>query len=429
MLKTGEKMKEKSVKNNKLNALKIESISINKLQEYENNAKLHPEEQIEQIINSILKFGFNDPIAVDENNRIIEGHGRLLALKRLGYKTAPIIRLDHLTEDEKKAYILAHNKLTMNTGFDEEMLKAELESIVDIDMSDFGFDYELGDIGDIEDIADNEIHDKVPDDAPKRTTLGDIWQLGRHRLMCGSSTDKKHVQSLMDGGKADICFTSPPYGVGRSSGLRHQKAAGRDNSKDITSFYQDDENLSEWKSLMSQFFSIAQEVSTVQFINVQLLGDNKRDLVKFLSDSAESLCDVMIWDKERAIPNINRNVLSSRFEFVFIFDKENPSKALRFGDFRGDVANLFSVKHEQNAYADKHKAVFPLSLPLHFLDINSKATSVYEPFCGTGTTLIAAETMGKTCYAMELNPEYCDITLKRWEDFTGESAVLIERTA
>ena len=163
----------------KLN-LKVEYINVNELIPYTKNAKLHPAEQIEQIKKSITEFGMNDPIAIDKNNIIVEGHGRLIACKELGYTEVPIIRLDHLSDEERKAYTLAHNKLTMNSDFDLDILNDELDDILNIDMSDFGFDLDL------EDEEEKEIiEDEVPEvpEEPK-AKLGDIYQLGSHRLMC-----------------------------------------------------------------------------------------------------------------------------------------------------------------------------------------------------------------------------------------------------
>ena len=195
----------------KNNELKIEYIPIDELKEYENNAKLHPQEQIEQIKNSIKEFGMNDPIGIWKDNIIIEGHGRLMACKELGMTEVPIIRLDNLTDEQRKAYTLVHNQTTMNTGFDIDILNEELANI-DLDMSEFGFDIEL------DDIEEQEIvEDEVPEvDEEPKAQYGDIYQLGNHRLMCGDSTSEEDVTKLMNGVKADMVFTDPPYGNGES---------------------------------------------------------------------------------------------------------------------------------------------------------------------------------------------------------------------
>ena len=192
--------------------MKIEKINISEITEYENNAKLHPREQIEQIKKSIQEFGNNDPIAIDENNVIIEGHGRYKALQELGFEEVEVIRLSHMDDEQKRAYILAHNKLTMNSGFDIELLNSELESIVNIDMEDFGFDYYE---------PDSEVEEddfEVEETKEPIAKLGDIYQLGRHRLMCGDSTDPDQLAKLVDGQQIDLIVTDPPYNVAYEGG-------------------------------------------------------------------------------------------------------------------------------------------------------------------------------------------------------------------
>lgn len=179
------------------NNLKIEYIPIEDIKPYKNNAKQHPAEQIQQIKNSILEFGFRDPIAV-WNNTIVEGHGRLLAAQELGYKELPIIRLDDLSDEQRKAYCLAHNKLTMNSDFDLDILTAELDDITDIDMSNFGFDLDLPDFDEPAEVVEDDYNEEPP--AEPKAKLGDIYQLGRHRLMCGDSTSIENVKELTGGG-------------------------------------------------------------------------------------------------------------------------------------------------------------------------------------------------------------------------------------
>ena len=188
--------------------LKIEYVDIDSIKPYKNNAKQHPKEQIEQIKKSIEQFGMDDPIGIWKDE-IVEGHGRLIACKELGYTEVPIIRLDHLTDEERKAYTLAHNKLTMNSDFDLDILQEELDNFDTIDMSDFGFDIDL-EIEEETEIIEDEVPE-VPEE-PK-AKLGDIYQLGNHRLMCGDSTKEEDVSKLMGGVKAELLLTDPPYGV------------------------------------------------------------------------------------------------------------------------------------------------------------------------------------------------------------------------
>ena len=191
--------------------LKVEYLPIDEIKPYENNAKIHTPEQIEQIKASIQQFGMNDPIGIwSKENIIVEGHGRLLACQELGYKEIPVIRLDDLTDEQRRAYTLIHNQTTMNTGFDLDILNQELADI-NIDMQEFGFDeIKLDDIEEEQEIIEDEAPE--PPEEPK-AKLGDIYQLGNHRLMCGDSTKQEDVDKLMNGVKADLVFTDPPYGM------------------------------------------------------------------------------------------------------------------------------------------------------------------------------------------------------------------------
>lgn len=207
-------------------------LPIDELHAYENNAKLHPQEQIDQIVKSMQEFGNNDPIAIDENNRIIEGHGRLLALKQMGEKEAPIIRLSHLTDEQKRAYILVHNQLTLNTGFDEELLRMELEGIVDIDMGEYGFDLDILDIEEEPPLVEEDSDfDVTPPEEPK-SKPGDLYQLGCHRLLCGDSTSLDDVAKLMGEEKADLLITDPPYNVNYQGGTEDKLTIQNDNMAD-----------------------------------------------------------------------------------------------------------------------------------------------------------------------------------------------------
>ena len=207
-------------------------LPIEELNPYENNAKLHPKEQIDQIVRSMEEFGNNDPIAIDENNGIIEGHGRLLALKQMGEKEVPVIRLKHLTDEQKRAYILAHNQLTLNTGFDEEILAAELESIVGIDMADFGFDLDVVDVvEELTDVEEDSDFDVTPPKEPK-SKPGDLYQLGNHRLLCGDSTSLDDVAKLMGGEQADMLLTDPPYNVAYEGATEDKLTIQNDDMED-----------------------------------------------------------------------------------------------------------------------------------------------------------------------------------------------------
>ena len=196
--------------------IKVEYVSIDKIKPYQRNARKHDSKSIEVIANSISEFGMADPIAVwGKENIVIEGHGRLLALKQLGYDKAPIIHLDYLTDEQRRAYTLAHNKTAEFSEWDMELLTDEAESIFNIDLSDFGFD-----LSEEEEEETEIIEDEVPEEVEPIAKQGDIWQLGRHRLMCGDSTLIDDVEQLVGGAKMDMCFTDPPYGYNYQSNGR-----------------------------------------------------------------------------------------------------------------------------------------------------------------------------------------------------------------
>ena len=273
--------------------------------------------------------------------------------------------------------------------------------------------------------AQEDNFDEDADAVETRCKTGDIWQLGDHRLMCGDSTNAAQLALLMNGEKADIAFTSPPYGVNDGSLRNHQEKGKPDKSaKNFYKEYNDTQDA--WPGLMEQSYQRMHEYSGQQFINVQLLSDNKRELLIWAARHANNLSDVLIWDKGHAAPQMSKNVVNNNYEFIFVFAEDGASRAFKFGDFHGNVNATIRVDVGQNEYADVHKAVFPVELPGEILRINSKAQSVLDLFGGTGTTMIAAEQLGRRCFMMELDPHYCDIILARWEKLTGQTARKLE---
>lgn len=397
--------------------LNVEYVPIDTIKEYENNAKIHTDDQIEQIKKSIQEFGFNDPVGV-WHGECVEGHGRILAARQLGMTEIPIIRLDDLTDEQRRAYMLVHNKLTMNTDFDFELLDSELGGIIDIDMSEFGFDIEIEEEDPIEAVEDNY----EPIDVESRCKTGDVWQLGKHRLICGDSTDVNVIDKLMDGQKADISFTSPPYNVGNSAvlnGNTHMTECKYQSGNDDLSDY--DELLIGTTDNMLMF-------SKWSFINLQMLANNKRVICEWLNNYKDSLCDIAIWYKNATAPAMAEKVMNSQFEFVFIFSNENNSRAIGTKDFRGTVSNVYmGSAQRKNDYASIHSATFPVEFVNHFVEnFTNEGDSVLDVFGGTGTTMIVCEQIGRKCYMCELDESYCDVIIDRWEKFTGQKAVLIK---
>ena len=394
----------------------IKSFPVSELIPYENNPR-NNDDAVDDVAESMNQCGDLDPIEIDENNVILSGHTRLKAMLQRGQKTADVLRYTGLTEEQKQKYRLLANKTSEKSAWDFEKLEEELK---DLDFNGFDFGFDLSTEEEHFDIEEDEI----PEEAPTRCKKGDIWQLGDHRLMCGDATNKDDVEKLAGGGSVDIAFTSPPYGVSESAKLRKHYVRGE---KQIESFYDDySDDINEWESLMDKSFKNMASVTAVQFVNVQMLAQNKTKLFNFIHNNVDKLCDIIIWDKQKAPPQMQKNVLNNQFEFIFIFTQNGNSRCVPFANFHGNKNNVLSIPTGNNEYSEIHKAVFPMELPSAIIDIASESKSVIDLFGGIGTTLIVCEHLKKQCFMMELNPKYCDIILQRWENLTGKKAQKIK---
>lgn len=411
-------------------AERIELWPVGRLQPYAKNARTHSDEQVDQIAASIREFGFTNPILVDSADGIIAGHGRLMAAKRLGLATVPVIVLDHLTDAQRRAYILADNKLALNAGWDNDLLAQELAQL-----QDEGFDLELAGFSD-EELADllpdNDHVEQVPPgdeeatpDVPAQpvTVEGDVWVLGKHRLMCGDSTSVDAVKKLMDGDRAAFCFTSPPYNAGDS-----EKLSGNTHTDDNKyGLYQDNKTQNQYLELLNEFCSTWLTVSDCLCVNIQQLAGNKIAFIDWLYSVKQNYIDMAIWDKGHGAPQMARNVISNRFEYlVFLSPSNNPSRAIPCADFQGTVQNVYAAPPQRkNEFSSIHAATFPVHLPEWAIETFTKRKSVVsDAFGGTGTTLIAAEKTSRIARLMELDPKYCDVIVRRWQDYTGKRATL-----
>lgn len=398
--------------------MKVQELKVDDLIPYENNPRKN-DAAVDPVANSIKEFGFRVPIIIDKENVIVAGHTRYKAALKLGLKKVPCVVADDLAEEQINAFRLADNKTAELAGWDFDMLACELADIANIDMNQFGFNMD-----DLEDTEPEEVvEDEIPETVETKCKPGDIWQLGNHRLICGDSTDINVIDKLMDGHIADIAITSPPYGEQDSAKLRDHYVKGKDKRKSL--YNQHDDKSSEWKDLMYSSYASMKTASKSQFINVQMLAANKRTLVQFVCDNVESLVDIIVWDKKKAPPQMQKNILNNQYEFIFIFSAGNNSRTVPFGNFHGNINNVIELSCGQNEYADIHRAVYPVELPANIMKIADKAETVIDVFGGTGTTLIACEQLNRKCYMCELDPHYCDVIIQRWENFTGEKAELI----
>lgn len=393
--------------------MKIETIPISEIHEYENNAKLHPQEQIDQIVRSIEEFGFNDPVAIDENNQVIEGHGRLMALRQMGKTEVPVIRLEHLSDEQKRAYILAHNQLTLNTGFDEELLRIELENITGIDMAEFGFDLDIVNVVDEPtDVEEDVDFDPTPPEEPK-TRPGDLYQLGHHRLLCGDSTNLDDLSKLMEGEQADLLLTDPPYNVAYQGGTEEKLTIQNDNMAD-----------EEFRQFLRDVYSAADSVmkrgASFYIWHADSEGYNFRGAAR---DVGWPVKQCLIWMKSALV--LGRQDFQWRHEPCLYGWKLGDSH-----NWYGDRKQTTILEFDKPSRNGEHPTMKPVPLFAYQMEMSSKEGDVVlDLFGGSGTTAIAAEQLGRKAYLMELDPRYCDVIVNRWEALTGEKAVLLNAEA
>ena len=413
--------------------MEILTVGIADIKPYKNNAKEHPKEQIEQIKKSILEYGNNDPIAVDENNVIIEGHGRYIAMCDLGFDEVEIIRLEHLTEEQKKAYRLIHNKLTMNSDFDIEMLEAELSELQIQDMQEFGFDFLPDFTGDT--TNDDLIDEILQDEAEPTTKTGDIWLLGKHRLICGDCTERATIEKLLDGKKVDLLLTDPPYNVAieNSDGL----TIANDNMSD-TAFY---EFL---KASFSSADAVMKEGAAFYIWHGESEGLNFRRACEYAGFDVKQC---LIWVKNQN--TIGRQDYQWRHEpclygwkggsahyFVknrkqsTVIDHDIDLDLMTENELRELIAELLEpstiIREGKPLKNGDHPTMKPIPLiKKQVKNSTKKGGVVLDLFGGSGTTLLACEALDRVCYMSELDAKYCDVIIRRWEEATGEKAVLL----
>lgn len=376
---------------------KIETRLVADLIPYAANSRTHSDAQVAQIAASIREFGWTNPILIDGENTIIAGHGRLMAARKLGLEEVPAIILDHLSKAQQRALVIADNQLALNAGWDIDMLKAEIEDLKleDFDLGLLGFDDKFLDgllePEPTEGLTDEDAVPEVPEQ-PK-TVLGDVWVLGNHRLMCGDSTSIDAVEKLMGNSKPILMLTDPPYGIGYEY-VGHDDSSSEGNDQ-----------------LCSDVFALAPDskVYTPGLMNL------RRELNRFPK------AKVAVWHKKFAAAG-NGLGGASTWEPIII---ESPMAA----SLRNDVLQIMTERHfvGGKSLRELHSCPKPVALYRELLQSFSRSgDGVYEPFCGSGTTLIACEAENRSCFGMEITPAYCDVIIKRWQEFTGKQAIHAE---
>lgn len=437
--------------------LSIEYQSIESLIPYVRNARTHSEEQIAGIAASIREFGFNNPILVDGRRGVIAGHGRILAARKLEMTELPVIELGHLTETQKRAFILAENKLTERAGWDQELLSLEMA-----DLQAAGFDLDLTgfDAGEIESMlagageeTDAPPAEEIPE-APIQpvSRTGDIWDLGAHRLICGDAADASVIAALMQGEQAALCFTSPPYG----------------SQRDYT------QSIGDWDDLMQGVFARLPMASDGQvLVNLGLIHRDNEFIpywdgwLSWMRDKGWRRFAWYVWDQGPGMPGDWNGRLAPSFEFVFHFNREarRPNKIVpckhagqdshlradgsstamrqKDGEVGGwshageptqdtripdSVIRIMRHKGRIGVGLD-HPAVFPVALPEHVMEtFSNPGDLVFEPFNGSGSSLLAAERTGRQCRAVEIAPEYVDVAIRRFRQNHPAIAVTLAAT-
>lgn len=429
----------------KPNAPDVRMVPIGELVPYANNARTHSPEQVATIAASIREFGWTVPVLTDGAGGIIAGHGRVLAAAKLRMTEVPVIELVHLSPAQKRAYILADNRIAEASGWDDDLLKIELGALKadGFDMGLTGFD-----IGDLDRLLGGG-GSSDPDDVPEApaspvSRLGDIWLLGDHRLLCGDSTDAGAVENLMDSEEAALCFTSPPYAQQRNY------LNGPVN----------------WDELMRGVCSLLPMAPKAQVIvNLGIVyRDNEwlpywDNWLGWMSANGWRRFGWYVWDQGPGLPGVWHGRLAPSHEFLFHFNRErqfpnktkekkpasvgpmhgranltpngagsrpnSPGRGLNTHKIPDSVFRVMRHKHGTGGEIVDHPALFPVALASEVLTAFSDPGSVvYEPFSGGGTQFISAETIGRRCYGIELAPLHVDVSVIRWQAFTGQAATL-----
>jgi DNA modification methylase len=385
--------------------IQVEQRPVSALIPYARNSRTHSDEQVAQIAASIREFGWTNPVLIDGNGGIIAGHGRLLAARKLGLTEAPCIVLDHLSETQKRALIIADNKLALNAGWDSEMLGLELQELAaeDFDMGLVGFtDDELAAL-----LAEKTEGLTDPDETPEPpadpvSVLGDVWVLGKHRIVCGDSTDADTVAKCLNGVTPHLMVTDPPYGVEYDASKARPTSAGSAKGKVLN------DDRADWSEVWALF------PGSVAYIwhSMRHAGTVFASLEK----TGFEIRAEIVWAKSQLV--MSRGHYHPQHESCWYAARGTASWA---GDRK--QTTLWKIDKPQKSETG-HSTQKPVECMKRPIENNSSAgQAVYEPFSGSGTTIIAGEMTGRSIHAIELSPAYVDVAVIRWQEFTGEKAV------
>jgi len=376
--------------------MELQTRKVSDLIPYINNSRTHSEEQINQIISSIKEFGFTNPILLEEENGIIAGHGRLMAVKKMGWTEVPCVTIKGLTKTQIKALNIADNQIALNAGWDLDKLKLEIQGLNEdeFNLDTLGFTKNQIDDFLFEETVGLTDEDEVPDVKPEdiKSKLGDIWILGNHRIICGDSTIQENVDKVLNGNSIDMVFTDPPYNI--------DYKGVKDDRKIMNDKMDDD--------------------SFVDFLTTSLIGCETMYVCcswQYAHLFREAMIKIarkpkamIIWDKINPAQHLDKYF--KQHEIIYYYGDFGGQKTLR-----GDV---WSLKRKKNTL---HPTMKPVELITIALDDQKEKKNIYDGFLGSGSTLIACEKLKRTCYGMELDPKYIDVIIERWQNFTGKEAI------
>jgi DNA modification methylase len=415
----------------------IEDRSTSGLRPYDRNARTHSKKQVRQIADSIQRFGFTNPVLISDDGEIIAGHGRVQAAKLLGLATVPTLKLSHLTAEERRAYVLADNKLALNAGWDHDVLAIELQALIDLDfdvtLTGFSLaevDFTLDAARDRDPQAPAGIEDQIPalPDHPV-TRMGDVWVLGRHRLICGDARSPEDYARLLGSETVDLVFTDPPYNVpidGHVSGLgrvRHREFAmgvGEMSSDGFTTFLADS---------LKPMAAVCKD-GAIAFVCMD--WRHMTELLNAGSRVFSELKNLCVWNKTNGGMG---TFYRSKHELVFVYKVGTAAHTNTFGLGDGgryrtnvwDYAGISSMGTGRSEAQAMHPTVKPTAMVADAIrDCSKRGQIVLDGFGGSGTTLIAAETCGRAARLIEYDPHYCDVIIRRFAAFTGKPVRLAE---
>ncbi len=413
----------------------IERLAPDDLKPYAGNARTHSKKQIQQIAKSIERFGFTNPVLIDDGNGIIAGHGRVLAAKAIGMAEVPCLRLSNLSDADKRAYILADNKLALNAGWDKELLAIELQGLIeakyDIDLTGFSIgeiDTVIGEAREASTDGNDASENDIPEPAALAVTRpGDVWRLGRHRLICGDAQNADVYARLLEGEMVDAVFTDPPYNVpidGHVSGngaITHREfafAVGEMSRDAFTAFL---------ATTLGHAASACRD-GAIAFVCMD--WRHMGELIAAGDTVFSELKNVCVWNKTNGGMG---SFYRSKHEMVFVFKVGTAAHINTFGLGEGgryrtnvwDYAGVNTMSQQRMDELEMHPTVKPVALVADaLLDVTKRGARVLDPFGGSGTTLIAAEKTGRVARLIEYDPLYCDVILRRFEAYTGKRAKL-----